>query len=141
MLVATIILGVWGAAASAVAWRLWRDKLGLLTRLQGLAADCEKAGSENQRLKTALSAHQSLENGRISRLEHDLKSPLGVILGYSMLLREFVQDHSSALPAFPLRSVDGIDQAAQKMLQIIEAAARPTAPDAAQTEAAVEGKQ
>jgi signal transduction histidine kinase len=141
MLVATIILGVWGAAASAAAWRLWRDKLGLLTRLQGLAADCEKAGSENQRLQTALSAHESLENGRLSRLEHDLKSPLGVILGYSMLLREFVQGRSDGLPALPLRSVDGIDQAAKKMVQIIEAAARPTVPDAAQVEAAVEGKQ
>lgn len=139
MLVETVILGLWGAAASAFAWRLWREKIGLLSRLEELAAHGEKVGSENQRLQTALSAHESVENNRIRRLEHDLKSPLGVILGYCMLLREFVQGHSDDLPALPLRSVNGIDQAAGKMLQIIETAAGTTAQNAGREEAVVEG--
>jgi signal transduction histidine kinase len=80
-------------------------------------------------METALPPDETPENARILRLEHDLKSPLGVILGYCTLLREFVQSQPDRLSALPLKSVDGIDQAAKKMLQIIETAARLAEPN------------
>jgi len=78
----------------------------------------------------ALAARDTEHNERISRLEHDLKSPLGAILGFSTLLRELVHENLQEAPPAVLRSVNGIDQAARKMLQIIEAASK-TAGEAA----------
>lgn len=98
----TISLGVVAAASAALAFYFWRANVGL---------------------KNALLALKSDENERISRLEHDLRSPLGALRGFSTLLREYVEKHSEALPAFPLKHVNGIDQAAHKILQIIEIAA------------------
>jgi hypothetical protein len=67
-----------------------------------------------------------------------LKSPLGVILGFSMLLREYLEGRSEDLPPLPLRSINGIDQAAQKMVRIIESAAESAAFHASGEEAVVE---
>jgi signal transduction histidine kinase len=117
MRVETIILGFWAAAASAVALLGWR---------------------KNERLRTELSAREDLERERISRFEHDLKSPLGVILGFSMLLREFVDGHTEDFPPLTLRSINGIDQAAQKMVRIIESAAEGPASYASGEEVLVE---
>jgi signal transduction histidine kinase len=123
MRVETIILGFWAAAASAAALLVWRR--------------CEKAGSENERLRSDLSAREDRERERISRLEHDLKSPLGVILGFAMLLREYVEEHTEDLPLRTLRSIDGIDQAAKKMLGIIESAGEGSVSYAHREEALV----
>jgi signal transduction histidine kinase len=114
--------------------------LGLLARLHELVEHCEKADSENERLRNALSAREDRERARILRLEHDLKSPLGVILGFSMLLREYLEEHSAALPPLPARSINGIDQAAQKMVRIIESAADSTASHMNSEQALVEEK-
>jgi signal transduction histidine kinase len=122
----TVTLGVVAAATAVVDLYLWR-------RLA-------RAEAEKTVLKSALSALKGDENGRISRLEHDLKSPLGVIRGFSTLLKEFVDQHSQDLPGFPLRTVNGIDQAAQKMLQIIEAAAEVESARATREEALVDGE-
>jgi signal transduction histidine kinase len=92
-------------------------------RLAEVRERCENADSENQRLLSALSARESQEKTRISRLEHDLKSPLGVILGFSTLLRENLEEQYQGRPPFLLSGLDGIDQAAEKMLNIIESAA------------------
>jgi signal transduction histidine kinase len=116
MPVETVILGLLAAPASAIALILWRSKVSLLARIAEL-------DSENERLRSALSASEDRESGQISRLEHDLKSPLGVILGFSTLLREYLEGRHEDLPPVPLRSINGIDQAARKMVQIIEAAA------------------
>ena len=67
------------------------------------------------------------ERERIARLGHDLRSPLGAIRGFSALLREFVSKHPEDLGAFPLRTLNGIDQASQKMLEIIETAEHESA--------------
>ena len=94
-----------------------QQKVSLLARVAGL-------DSENQRLRSALTACKDRESGQICRLEHDLKSPLGVILGFSTLLREYLEGHSEDLCLkFLSRSINGIDLAARKMVQIIEAAA------------------
>jgi signal transduction histidine kinase len=114
--------------------------LGLLARLHELGERCEQADSENERLRNALSARQDQERARILRLEHDLKSPLGVLLGFSMLLREYLEEHSAALPPLPLRSINGIDQAAQKMVRIIESAADSPASRTYSEEVLVEEK-
>ena len=120
MRVETVLLGLLAAAASAIAFLVWRSKVSLLARVAGLA-------SENQRLRSALTACKDRESGQICRLEHDLKSPLGVILGFSTLLREYLEGHPEDLPQVPLKSINGIDLAARKMVQIIEAAADGTA--------------
>jgi signal transduction histidine kinase len=138
MRVETVILGLLAAAASAIALLLWRSKGKLHARLADLVEHCEAADLENERLRTDLSAREDQERERIVGLEHDLKSPLGVILGFSMLLREYLEGRSEDLPPLPLRSINGIDQAAQKMVRIIESAAECPALHPGGEEAVVE---
>jgi signal transduction histidine kinase len=138
MRVETVILGLLAASATAIALFLWRGNVTLHSRLAEVAARCEQADSENERLRSALSAREAQERGRIFRLEHDLKSPLGVILGFSMLLREYIEGQSEGPPPLPLRSINGIDQAAQKMVRIIESAADGPAAQASDEQAVVE---
>jgi signal transduction histidine kinase len=140
MRIETVIPGVLAAAAAAIALRVWRNNVTLRARSAGLVERGEKADAENGRLRSDLSARDDRERERICRLEHDLKSPLGVILGFSMLLREYVEGRAEDLPPLPLRSINGIDQAARKMLRIIESAAEGPASDAAGEEAVVEEK-
>jgi len=122
-----LILVLLAVASSATAVYLWHTKMALGREIRALRENCRTAESENARLRQLLSALQSAENGRIARLEHDLKSPLGVILGFSTLLREFAEGQS--LPALPLRCISGMDQASRKMLQIIDAAAQDPESD------------
>jgi len=82
----------------------------------------ERTEAENTLLRTTVSALRREENKRIGQLCHDLKSPLGVIRGYSTLLREFIEKHPDDLRAFPQRTLNGIDEASQKMLEIIDTA-------------------
>ena len=126
-----VVLGLFAAAASAIAFLLWRGKVSLRTRLVAL-------DSENERLRNVLSARKDQGNARILRLEHDLKSPLGVILGFSMLLREYVEEHPAGPPALPLRSINGIDQAARKMLRIVESASQSPPSDMRAEQAVIE---
>jgi signal transduction histidine kinase len=138
MRVETVILGLLAAAASAIAVLLWRSKVSLQARLAELVEHCQTADSENERLRSALAAREDQECGRIFRLEHDLKSPLGVILGFSRLLRECLEGHSEDFPPLALRSINGIDQAAQRMVRIIESAAEGAPSPAGREEAVVE---
>lgn len=91
-------------------------------QIQRIARRLAKAECDKVRLEQALAIRVSKENERICRLEHDLKSPLGVILGFSSLLQEFAEENPGKLPPVPLKSISGIQQAARKMLQTIEAA-------------------
>jgi signal transduction histidine kinase len=114
--VLAVSLGVLAAVAGAVAFRLWRTSRAVARH----AAE----------LTQALAMRDGEHNQRISRLEHDLKSPLGAILGFSTLLREVVHEDLQDAPPAVLKSVNGIDQAARKMLQMIETAgARNSRPD------------
>jgi signal transduction histidine kinase len=110
----TLIPGLLAAAMSAIALYFWRAKVRLQTQLRALDENYRRAESGRKRE----------ESDRIARLEHDLKSPLGVILGFAQLLREFAEGQAEKLPALPLRCIGGIDQASRKMLQIIEGAAQ-----------------
>jgi len=117
------LLGLFAAAASAVALLYWRRSRKIGRRLADLAVQCEKAESDKASLLHALSNGDSQENERISRLEHDVKSSLGVILGFSSLLRELVE-HDPGAKALPLKNINAIHQAATRILETIDAAAR-----------------
>jgi signal transduction histidine kinase len=82
-------------------------------------------------LAQALAGRDPEQDQRILRLEHDLKSPLGAILGFATLLREMVQADLKDSPPAVLKSINGIDQAARKMLRIIEDAGETAAKTAA----------
>jgi signal transduction histidine kinase len=110
-----VALAAVAAAASIIALRWWRVNRAIAQRLA-------KAESDKARLEQALALREREENERICRLEHDLKSPLGAILGFSSLLGEFAEQNHGKLPPVPLKSISGIQQAARKMLQTIEAA-------------------
>ena len=107
MRIDVVLLTIFAAAASAIALLWWRRgrKLGRL--VTDLAAQCAKAESDKASLTQALSVLDSEENERISRLEHDVKSSLGVILGFSSLpgnrlnkMREHLRFLSRALTPF-----------------------------------------
>jgi signal transduction histidine kinase len=113
-----VIFGLLAAVACAIAFRLRRNAHTLVHQ-----AVARQAAESAQALATRDIAHGQ----RIARLEHDLKSPLGAILGFSTLLREIVQENLSEAPPTVLKSVKGIDQAARRMLQIIETAGEEAA--------------
>lgn len=106
--ISALIFGLLAAAACIVAFRSRRTVREMARR--------------SDELVQALAARDTEHHHRILRLEHDLKSPLGAILGFSTLLRELLQDDVKTAPPAVLKSVNGIGQAARKMLQIVEAA-------------------
>jgi len=118
-----VLLGLFAAAASAIALLSLRRSRKLGRRVTDLAAQCAKAESDKASLIRTLSILDSEENERISRLEHDVKSSLGVILGFSSLLRESVEQ-GPGIPSLPLKNINAIHQAATKILQIIDAAVK-----------------
>jgi signal transduction histidine kinase len=132
------ILGCLAAAASAIACWLWQTKRKIVQRLVDLTAQCEKAESDKAGLMRALSLRSHEETERISRLEHDVKSPLGVILGFSTLLMEAVEQDPRERP-LPLKNIQAIRQAATKILQIVDAAVQGTNSRASQ-DLVVDGK-
>src|SRR5580658_4372291 len=132
------ILGCLAAAASAIACWLWQTKRKIVQRLADLTAQCEKAESDKAGLMRALSLRSHEETERIARLEHDVKSPLGVILGFSTLLMEAVEQDPRERP-LPLKNIQAIRQAATKILQIVDAAVQGTNSRASQ-DLVVDGK-
>jgi len=125
---------------SAIAFYFWRATAKLKFQLRALGEKGRKTESENAQLRESLAARRSQAHERIARLEHDLKSPLGVVLGFSTLLGEFAEKQPSKLPALPLRCVSGIEQASRKMLRIIEAAAQDSHSEGEREAAVMEGK-
>jgi signal transduction histidine kinase len=121
MRIDVVLLGLFAAAASAIALLSLLRSRKLGRRVIDLAAQCAKAESDNASLIRTLSSLDSEENDRISRLEHDVKSSLGVILGFSSLLRESVEKDPGT-PSLPLKNINAIHQAATKILQIVDGA-------------------
>jgi signal transduction histidine kinase len=116
-------LGVFAAAASTSALLSWRRNRGILRRLADLAAQCDQAESDKASLIQTLAIRNSEEDERICRLEHDIKSSLSVILGFSSLLREMVENDLRS-PPLPLKNINAIHQAATKILKTIDAAVK-----------------
>jgi signal transduction histidine kinase len=118
-----VALGLFAGAASTIALLIWRRNRRIVRRLANLAAKCDQAESDKASLIRTFSIRNSEEDERFSRLEHDVKSSLGVILGFSSLLRELVEQNPGTAP-LPLKSINGIHQAATKILGTIDAAAK-----------------
>src|ERR1700722_4212867 len=114
------LLALFAAASAAIALLSWRKNRNLGRRVADLKAKCAEVESEKESLLRALSVLDSEENERIARLEHDVKSPLGVILGFSSLLRESVEQ-APGTSTLPLKNINAIHQAATKILEIIDA--------------------
>ena len=123
MRIDVMLLGLIAAAACAIALLSWRRSRKLAYRLTDLAAQCENAESDKARLEQALCILSTQENEWISRLEHDVKSSLSVILGFSSLLRDLVERDPGTHP-LPLKNIRAIHQAATTILQTIDAAVK-----------------
>jgi signal transduction histidine kinase len=123
MWIEPVVLGVFAMSACIIAFLSWRTNRKIVRRLAKLAEQCEKAESDKASLTRTLSLRESEENERIFRLEHDVKSSLGVILGFSSLLRELVEHDSGTRPV-ALKNINAIHQAATKILQTIDAAVK-----------------
>jgi signal transduction histidine kinase len=122
MRIEVAIFGLFAVAASTIALLLWWKNRNIARRLAYLMAQCEKAESDKESMLRTLSTREADENERIGRLEHDVKSPLGVILGFSALLRESLEADPRA--AVPLKNIYAIHQSATKILQIVDAAVK-----------------
>jgi signal transduction histidine kinase len=120
MSIEVTILGLFVVVVSAIALLSWRRNRKIVRQLAALIAQCDQAESERASLIKAVSARHVEADERITRLEHDVKSPLGVILGFSALLRESLE-HDPRAPV-PLKNINAIHQAATKILQIVDAA-------------------
>jgi hypothetical protein len=123
MRIEVVVLVLFAASASIIVFLSWRTNRKIVRRLAKLAEQCEKAESDKASLAQTLSLRESEENERIFRLEHDVKSSLGVILGFSSLLRELVE-HDSGTPPVALKNINAIHQAATKILHTIDAAVK-----------------
>jgi signal transduction histidine kinase len=121
MRIEAVVLGFCATSASIIAFLSWRTNRKIARRLAKLAEQCAEAESAKASLTQTLSVRESEENERIFRLEHDVKSSLGVILGFSSLLRELVE-HDSGTPPVALKNINAIHQAATKILQTIDEA-------------------
>lgn len=131
-------LGLFATAASTIALLSCLRNRKIERRLADLAAQRDQAESDKASLIRTLSSRKSEEDERFSHLEHDIKSSLGVILGFSSLLRELVE-RNPGTPPLPLKNINGIHQAATKILQTIDAAIRGRkSPD--EQAAAMDGK-
>jgi signal transduction histidine kinase len=120
MPISLAVLGlVFTVSIAFLAWE--RNKL--LRRLGELANKCQDAKIENSRLEGAISLHNRDEVEGISQLEHDLRSSISVIAGFSALLHESFENDSKPQHPFLLKAAGGIHQATAKCLQILDAAA------------------
>jgi len=98
------------------------DWIMLKRRCAELTERCEKAQMENLRLNQALSVRESGEVERLSRLEHDLRSTISVINGFSALIQESAEKDPSPSPSLLLKGASAIQQSTAKALRILEAA-------------------
>jgi signal transduction histidine kinase len=121
MRVEVAALGIFAAAASTVAWLFWRRNRVIVRRLADLGAERDQADSDKQSLMRTIALRDGEEDERLFGLEHDIKSSLSIILGFSALLRESAEQDPRAFP-FPLKNIDAIHQAATKVLNTIHLA-------------------
>ena len=115
------LLGLFAAGSTTIALLSWWKNRSLGRRVADLKAQYAEVESEKAGLLRTIAAQENEENQRIARLEHDVKSPLGVILGFSALLRESVEQ-APGTSSLPLKNINAIHQAATKILEIIDAA-------------------
>jgi|HubBroStandDraft_1064217.scaffolds.fasta_scaffold343563_2 hypothetical protein len=113
---------IFDLVAALVAVLLVWDRIKLKRRCAELIRRCEEVQLENLRLHQALSVRESGEVERLSRLEHDLRSTISVINGFSALIQESAEKDLSPSPSFLLKGASAIQQSTAKALRILEAA-------------------
>lgn len=95
-LVATLI------ASAAVAWAMlavepglaWMTSFPVLTLAVGAAFSIYVA-YENERQRVAREAAEEMRRDLVAMLSHDIKNPLGAVLGFAEILREMIVDPSA----------------------------------------------
>ena len=119
MCISTAILAL--GSSALIGWLVWA-RVKLLRRLDRLNQQYEQAELEKSHLHQVFASRASEEVERFARLEHDLRSSISVIVGFSSLLREFAEKSQNEQPALLLKGSSAIHQAAEKSLRILDAA-------------------
>jgi predicted negative regulator of RcsB-dependent stress response len=109
------------ASGALIGWLAW-GKVKLLRRLDHLSRQYQKAELEKTQLREAFANRAGKEMERFSRLEHDLRSSISVIVGFSSLLREQAEKNQKEQASLVLKGSSAIHQAAEKTLRILDAA-------------------
>lgn len=115
-------LAILTLSAVGVAGFLFRSRLMLRRRISELVDRCQKAELEKSRLEQMLSATECADMDRFGRLEHDLRSTISVITGFSALMKESVEKDALPQAATLLKGVSAIQQSASKALLILDIA-------------------
>jgi signal transduction histidine kinase len=110
------------AAATLTGFSLW-GRISVGRRLAELTGRYKHAESERSRLERQLAACHAEHGEHLGRLEHDLRSSIGVIVGFSSILIEQAEGGRSVQPSLVLKGANAIHQSAQNSLRILEAAA------------------
>jgi signal transduction histidine kinase len=117
-----ILAAILGLAVGVlmVVWIRGRNRL--LGRIDALVQECERAELERSQLRQALSSRDHEETERLLRLEHDLRSSISGVVGFSSLLKESIEKDSSQGSRLLLKSANAIHQSATRTLNILDAA-------------------
>jgi signal transduction histidine kinase len=110
------------ASATLAAFSLWWG-IRIGRRHAELTKRCQEAELEKSRLEQALAACEAEHGQHLARLEHDLRSSISVIVGFSSILTEEAEGDHGVQPSLVLKSASAIQQSARKSLQILDAAA------------------
>ena len=114
---------IFAMALTALSGFLLWNRARIERRLAAAFLQCEKIELERSRLEQALALREAEESERFGRLEHDLRSSISVIVGFSSILVEEADKHLGPHPPMLLKSASAIQQSARKSLLILEAAA------------------
>jgi len=101
---------------------LLRARIKLLRRIAALIERCEAAELERSQLKQVLLSRDHQEIERVARLEHDLRSSISGVVGFSSLLREFLEKNPEQQSPLIMKSASAIHQSATRTLMILDAA-------------------
>lgn len=122
-------------SAVGIAGVLFLSRLKMRRQTAELVDRCEKAELEMSRLEQLLStsvpigasyglgASDGLDMDHFGRLEHDLRSTLSVIAGFSALIKESAEKEELPQAEMLLKGASAIQQSASKALRILDTAA------------------
>jgi signal transduction histidine kinase len=131
MAILSLILVLLSAVCIAL---LLRERAKLLHRIAELGPNCEQ-------LKRELAFRDHEEAERIARLEHDLRSSISGIVGFSALLKESLEQDTTQQSPLLLKSANTIHQSATKTINILEAMASGQYDQHHGPQLALEGKR